>query len=93
MDSQVPGEVLTEITGIAEAVPGVECVHEIRGRRSGQYLIIDLKLEMDPNMTVKQSHDIATNVKKLIFYKISNIGDVMIHINPSQEQHEDLIRL
>ena len=93
MDSQVPEQTLNEIKNIAETVPGVECVHEIRGRRSGQYVIIDLKLEMDPNMTVKQSHDIATEVKKHIFFEISNIGDVMIHINPSREQHEDLIRL
>jgi len=93
MDSQVPEDVLASITSIAEAVPGVDCVHEVRGRRSGQYLIIDLKLEMDPNMTVKQSHEIATQVKRMIFMKISNIGDVMIHINPAREQHEDLIRL
>ncbi|HOO41153.1 MAG TPA: cation diffusion facilitator family transporter, partial [Syntrophales bacterium] len=32
MDSQVPGETLSAITCIAEEVPGVECVHEIRGR-------------------------------------------------------------
>ncbi|HOO40691.1 MAG TPA: cation transporter dimerization domain-containing protein, partial [Syntrophales bacterium] len=60
---------------------------------SGQYMIIDLKLEMDPEMTVRQSHEIATQVKRLIFIKISNVGDVMIHINPSREIHEDLIRL
>ncbi len=93
MDSQVSEEVLSSLTGIAETVPGVERVHKIRGRRSGQYLIIDLTLEMDPDMTVKQSHQIATQVKHLIFIKISNIGDVMIHINPSREQHEDLVRL
>jgi len=93
MDSQVSGETLSDIRCIAEEVPGVERVHEIRGRRSGQYIIIDLKLEMDPEMTVKQSHEIATQVKRLIFMKISNMGDVMIHINPSRETHEDLIRL
>jgi cation diffusion facilitator family transporter len=93
MDSQVPPETLSTITDIAETVPGVEKVHEMRGRRSGQYIIIDLKLEMDPDMTVKQSHEIATQVKRLIFMKISNIGDVMIHINPAREKHEDLIRL
>ncbi|MBN1548658.1 MAG: cation transporter [Syntrophaceae bacterium] len=93
MDSQVSGDILDAITSIAESVTGVERVHEIRGRRSGQYMIIDLKLEMDPEMTVKRSHEIATEVKRQIFVKISNIGDVMIHINPSREEHEDLIRL
>lgn len=93
MDARPPEELISAITFLAEGVPGVEHVHEIRGRRSGQYIIIDLKLDMDPHMTVKQSHDIATQVKRLIFEAYSNVGDVMIHINPHEEEHEDMIRL
>lgn len=93
MDGLPEDEVLAGIVTLAEKVAGVEHVHEIKGRRSGQYLIIDLKLDMDPAMTVKESHTIATAVKKVIFDHNANIGDVMIHINPHDEEHEDLIRL
>ncbi len=93
MDGQQCGEVVTGISATAMEVPGVDEVHEIRCRRSGQYLIVDLKLEMDPEMTVRRSHEIATEVKRLIFERFSYVGDVMIHINPSSEVHDDLIRL
>ncbi len=93
MDALPSEELIGAITKLAEEVSGVEHVHEIRGRRSGQYVIVDLKLDMDPEMTVKQSHDIATQVKRLIFEKYPNVGDVMIHINPHDEEHEDMIRL
>jgi cation diffusion facilitator family transporter len=93
MDGQPPKELTTAVTAIAAGVPGVEHVHEIRSRRSGQYLIVDLKLDMDPEMTVKESHGITSNVKRLIFERFPNVGDVMIHINPHEEEHEDLIRL
>jgi len=93
MDGLPEDVCVDDMVKIAEAVPGVEHVHEIRCRRSGQYLIVDLKLDMDPQMTVKRSHDIATEVKKLIFGRYHNVGDVMIHINPHEEEHEDLIRL
>lgn len=93
MDGSVQGDFIAEVTALAEGVPLVEHVHEIRARRSGQYIIIDLKLDMDPQMTVKQSHDVATAVKQLIFRTYPNVGDVMIHINPHDEEHEDLIRL
>ncbi|MGB4599467.1 MAG: cation diffusion facilitator family transporter [Trichlorobacter sp.] len=93
MDGAVHGEYIQEIKLLAEGVVHVEHVHEIRARRSGQYIIIDLKLDMDPQMTVKQSHDVATEVKRLIFHQFANVGDVMIHINPHDEAHEDLIRL
>jgi len=93
MDGLPEEELLEAVSALAEGVAGVEHVHEIKGRRSGQYLIIDLKLDMDPDMTVKESHAIATTVKKVIFDHNANIGDVMIHINPHEEEHEDLIRL
>ena len=93
MDGQPPKELITAVTAIAAGVPRVEHVHEIRSRRSGQYLIVDLKLDMDPEMTVKESHRITSDVKRLIFERFPNVGDVMIHINPHEEEHEDLIRL
>jgi cation diffusion facilitator family transporter len=93
MDGSVPVNFIEKVTQLAESVERVEHVHDIRGRRSGQYMIIDLKLDMDPAMTVKESHDIAKQVKKLIFDGFPNVGDVMIHINPHEEEHEDMIRL
>lgn len=93
MDGTAPTDFIDALQTLAESVEQVEHVHEIRARRSGQYMIVDLKLEMDPDMTVKQSHDVATRVKKLIFDRYPGVGDVMIHINPHDEEHEDLIRL
>jgi len=93
MDGSAPQDFIEKVTRLAESVERVEHVHDIRGRRSGQYMIIDLKLEMDPAMTVKESHDISNKVKRLIFDGFPNVGDVMIHINPHEEEHEDLIRL
>lgn len=93
MDGAAPDDFTAQVVALAEGVRHVEHVHEIRTRRSGQYYIVDLKLDMDPAMTVKQSHDVATEVKQLIFEQMHNVGDVMIHINPHDEAHEDLIRL
>jgi cation diffusion facilitator family transporter len=93
MDGIPEENYIDEIRSLAAGVEGVESVHEIRCRRSGQYLIVDLKLDMDPEMTVRRSHAIATSVKKLIFDRFHSVGDVMIHVNPHEEEHEDLIRL
>lgn len=93
MDGSPPPDFISEVTRLAEGVERVEHVHDIRARRSGQYMIIDLKLDMDPEMTVKESHDVAVRVKELIFEGFPNVGDVMIHINPHDEEHEDLTRL
>lgn len=93
MDGKPSGQFVESLVRIAGGVEGVEHVHEVKARRSGQYVIVDLKLDMDPEMTVKRSHAIATEVQKRIFERFPNVGDVMIHINPHEEEHEDLIRL
>jgi len=93
MDGKPADDCIDGIRTLAEGVAGVEHVHEIRCRRSGQYLIVDLKLDMNPEMTVRESHAIATSVKKLIFEQFLNVGDVMIHVNPHEDDHQDLIRL
>jgi cation diffusion facilitator family transporter len=94
MDAALPEAQIREVTKLAESVAGVEHVHEIKGRRAGQYMIIDLKLEMDSEMTVRHSHEVATRVKRLIFDAYPTVGDVMIHVNPHDDpDHEDLVRL
>jgi cation diffusion facilitator family transporter len=93
MDGLPEQDLLIAIAALAAEVEGVDKVHEIRARHSGQFLIVDLKLDMHPEMTVKRSHKIATEVKRRIFEHFPNVGDVMIHINPSDEPHEDMIRL
>jgi cation diffusion facilitator family transporter len=93
MDGLPEQELISALAALASEVEGVDGVHEIRARHSGQFLIVDLKLDMDPQMTVKRSHQIATEVKRRIFELYPNVGDVMIHINPSDEPHDDLIRL
>ena len=93
MDGTLEQDFISSIARIAEGVKGVEHVHELRCRRSGQYTIIDLKLDMDPEMTVRRSHAVATEVKRRIFERFPAVGDVMIHVNPHEEEHEDMIRL
>ncbi|SEM64147.1 cation diffusion facilitator family transporter [Syntrophus gentianae] len=95
MDGQPPREIIGDIKAIIDKIPQVECVHEVRCRRSGQYLIVNIKLEMDPQMTVKQSHEVTVIIKKCLFEEFPNVGDVMIHVNPHEPdaEHHDLIRL
>lgn len=94
MDRSIAQEQLDVISRTAGSIEGVEHVHEIKGRRSGRFVIIDLKLEMDPEMTVRRAHSIADQVKQSIFDACPTVGDVMIHINPHDDGcHHDLTRL
>jgi len=61
--------------------------------RYGPTALKHVIIDMDPQMTVKSAHDIAETVKQRIFKQFPAVGDVMIHINPHDEAHVDMVRL
>ncbi|MCL6414735.1 cation diffusion facilitator family transporter [Aestuariirhabdus sp. Z084] len=81
MDRQLPVEQLQEIESIALSVQGVQGVHDLKTRRSGIMPIIQLHLEMDGSMSLKEAHDIADRAIKKIKQRFTG-ADVTIHQDP-----------
>lgn len=65
-----------------QAVDGVLRIDQIYARTHGSYLIIDLKISVDPYITVDEGHDIATEVKHKLLEEYEEVEDVLVHINP-----------
>lgn len=87
MDGIPDRHILHAISLASEKVEGVEHTHEIRGRRAGRHIWIDLTLEMDPELTLADSHRIAHDVKSSIQKGYPQIANIMIHINPHMHPH------
>ncbi|TLS39275.1 cation diffusion facilitator family transporter [Pseudalkalibacillus caeni] len=66
---------------IIEDVPGVLNIDEFFAREHGHYLIIDLKLGVDPDISVEEGHQIGKEVKKRLL-EDKDVQDVLVHINP-----------
>ncbi len=66
----------------AMKVPGVEGVEKCFARKTGLQYHVDLHLEVDPEMTVQRSHDIATDVRAHITRELSWVADVLVHVEP-----------
>lgn len=57
-------------------------IDQIHARTHGSYVIIDIKISVDPYITVKKGHDIAVKVKNSLLEKHPEIEDVFVHVNP-----------
>jgi divalent metal cation (Fe/Co/Zn/Cd) transporter len=44
---------------------------------------VDLHLEVDPDMTVRESHNIATDVRIRIKESLPWVADVLVHVEPA----------
>jgi divalent metal cation (Fe/Co/Zn/Cd) transporter len=63
-------------------VPGALAIEKCFARKTGLRYHVDLHLEVDPNMTVVDSHEIAHRVKLAVMDHLPWVEDVLIHVEP-----------
>src|SRR5439155_1116044 len=84
MDTLPSREIVESIRKLSEAVPGVARVEKCLVRKMGHQYYVDMHVEVDPQMTVQRSHEIAHDVKDRIRSRIPRVRDVLVHIEPSR---------
>lgn len=89
MDGIDNTEVYDKLFESVRLVKGAHNPHRVRARKIGHYYMINLDIEVDPDLPVKEAHDIAKNVENSIKSKLKNIYDVMVHIEPLGNLEED----
>jgi len=86
MDTALPQNLENEVRGLALAVPGVQALHKVRMRKSGLSLLVDIQVQVDGKLTVREGHDIAHAVKDALLASVPHgIDDVTVHIEPTRE--------
>lgn len=69
------------IRAAVEALPGVLNCHDVRVRRSGSMLFVDLHVLVDGNQTLTQAHELTETIEAAIHH-ISPGADVTVHPEP-----------
>ena len=70
-----------EIESIIKTYKNIDHIDKITSKSTGKSFIVIVKVSVDGNMTVNESHQIAGKLKSDIM-KLKNVYDVVIHINP-----------
>lgn len=68
-------------------IPEVLHVNDIRAREHGYYVIVDLKVAVDPKITVEEGDLIGKRIKESLVSKYPKVFDVMVQINPYHPDH------
>ncbi len=82
MDRSPDRELIGKIRSAAEKIPGVDGVEKCFVRKMGYQFFVDMHVEVDPQMTVENSHRIGHEVKNKVRAEIPSVRDVLIHIEP-----------
>jgi cation diffusion facilitator family transporter len=81
LDRVLDEEDALELRKVVEAVPEVKQIDQLHAREHGHYVIVDIKISVDPHMTVEQGHKVGKSVKKKLMEQ-KNVENVFVHINP-----------
>jgi cation diffusion facilitator family transporter len=82
MDTMPDPEAMDRIRMAGLTVPGVLGIEKCFARKTGLKWHVDLHLEVDPAMTVFESHEIATQVREKIRSEVDWVADVLVHVEP-----------
>lgn len=87
LDRAPQSSLINHITEHILPTPGAIGYHDFRMRHIGDMYEVALHLQVDPYLSVEEGHAIASQVKKNILKKHSEVIDVLIHIEPADPYH------
>ncbi|MCA8958938.1 MAG: cation transporter [Planctomycetes bacterium] len=86
LDAAPPAEVVDRVRAVAEAVPRVVTIEKCRVRKSGLGMFVDIHVEVDGGITVREGHDVSHDVKDALIAQVPGIRDVLVHIEPAPDE-------
>ncbi len=85
---RVDPELVHQIEHVADSVPGVEEVCEVRARWAGRSLFVVLAVSLDGALPLAEAHAIAEEVRHALLHDVPGVAVVDVHMDPSGDARE-----
>jgi cation diffusion facilitator family transporter len=85
LDAAPADGTLHEIRQVATRIPGVSRIEKCRARKSGLGWLVDLHVEVDGDLPVREGHRLAHEVKAALLAADLRVLDALVHIEPEGE--------
>ncbi len=92
MDRELPDAVRQRIIKTAQNHPEILGIHDLRTRRSGMSLHISFDVEIDPEFTLRQAHDVIRGLEQKILEDYP-YAEILIHMDPHGDTYDSRHRV
>ncbi len=82
MEAEPSGDVILRARATAARVTGVKKVEKCRGHKMGYGYFLEMHIEVDGAMSVRQAHEVAHRVKDAVQSALPRVNNVTVHIEP-----------
>ena len=87
VDTGLEAEKLERIRRVILSIDGVRTLHLLRTRRAGGRAFVDVHILVDGTISVSEGHQISEMVRVALMRHVSNIADVVVHIDSEDDEH------
>ncbi|CAG8606647.1 2027_t:CDS:2 [Funneliformis caledonium] len=85
VDIRVEQEVINQVEKAVEKLkgtdPNIVNFHSIRGRKSGPFYLIDMILQVNPDLTISKAHNIEEQVRQAVKKECKSVKEVLMHLD------------
>ncbi|NOV04114.1 cation diffusion facilitator family transporter [Paenibacillus planticolens] len=71
-----------DLIAVVQLVKGVVTVDDLRAREQGHYVVVDIKISVNPRVSVWEGHEISKKVKQQLMKRFHHVSDVVVHVAP-----------
>jgi len=89
IDACTCGDIIDDIKNIAENIKHVQEVHDIRMRKLGPYLMGDMHVVVDGQMSVKEADEIANRIEEQVKKEFDEVTEIKIRIEPHMSKKRE----
>ncbi len=87
MDRAASEDDIAAIRATLLATPGIVGIHDLRTRKMGDLILVDVHLEVDGNINVYQAHAITEEAQQRVLRQ-HPVLDVMTHVDPAEHYRD-----
>jgi cation diffusion facilitator family transporter len=82
MEGSVDPALMDFIYETSRSCPGILGIDKVWVRKLGMRLMVDLHVEVDPEISVQEGHRLSHEVKDKLQRELPQVRDVMVHVEP-----------
>ena len=84
MDNVPSKEIADQIHELLDSVEEIKAIEDIHAHRFGPYLVVNLTIGIDGNLSVRQGDKIASTVENTLISSLEMLRKVYVHYHPVQ---------
>ncbi len=86
VDKGLDPEKVQSIRNHIAEIPGVSQMHMLRSRQMGAEALLDVHIEVSPQLSVSEGHRISDEVSAQLTRSFPDIAQVLVHIDPENDE-------